>query len=232
MPSGYPEEDFLMLSGIQHIAFCERQFALIHLERQWAENSLTVQGRHVHEHADDPFENDTRGDLRITRSVPVESVRLGLRGIADVVEYTRDDDLPANESLHISGKNGKWGVSPIEYKRGRPKPNDADEVQLCAQAICLEEMLKISIKNGYLYYNSIKRRVKVDFDDNLRSRVELLSRRMHEMIGNGVVPRAIKKSYCNSCSLYDVCQPGWTTADRSVENYLKSHLSDRYDGAG
>lgn len=226
MTLGYMEEDFLMLSGIQHMAFCERQWALIHLEQQWAENNLTIQGKHIHEHADDPFGNDSRRDVRITRSVSIKSEELGLRGVADVVEYIRDSDLPTNESVRISGKNGRWKVSPVEYKRGKPKPNDADEVQLCAQTICLEEMLGIHIKEGYLYYNSIKRRVKVNFNDALRKRVGLLSHRMHEMIREGIVPKAVKKPYCKSCSLYEVCQPEWTTTGRSVENYLKSHLSD------
>ena len=135
MMPDYAEDDFLPLSGIQHMAFCERQWALIHIEQQWEENVLTVEGKHIHEHADNPFENETRHDARITRSVPIASRKLGLRGIADVVEYIRDDDSQAIGTIFLKGKPGKWKLRPIEYKRGRPKPDDRDSVQLCAQAI-------------------------------------------------------------------------------------------------
>lgn len=224
MKGDYQEDEFLMLSGVQHMAFCERQWALIHIEQQWQENRLTVEGRHLHEHADDPFENDTRQGLRVTRGVQIESRRLGLRGVADVVEYAREDDLPADESVKLKGRSGRWKVIPVEYKRGKPKLDDIDKVQLCAQAICLEEMFGVKIKEGYLYYNSTRRRQKVEIDLALRKKVEFLSSRMHRMMTEGFVPVPIKKSHCLSCSLYETCQPDWRISNGSVAKYLENDL--------
>ncbi len=229
MMPDYAEDDFLPLSGIQHMAFCERQWALIHIEQQWEENVLTVEGRHIHEHADNPFENETRHDARITRRVPIVSGKLGLRGIADVVEYIRDDDSQAIGTIFLKGKPGKWKLRPIEYKRGRPKPDDRDSVQLCAQAIALEEMMNVTINEGYLYYNEIRRRQTIIFDNILRDRVVTLSTKMHLLASLGVTPRAKKEIHCLRCSLYEICQPDWKSSGGSVGEYLTEWLSHEDD---
>lgn len=227
--SAYSEDESLLLSGIQHMAFCERQWALIHIEQRWEENVLTVEGKHVHERADNPFENETRGEIRTTRSVPVISRKLGLQGVADVVEYVRDDNLPEAETIFLNGRTGRWKVRPVEYKRGKPKPDDRDAVQLCAQAIALEEMLNITIKEGYLYYNETRRREIVIFDSRLRNHVEILSARMHWMASNGFIPVPRKEKHCLRCSLYEVCQPDWNTSSGFVGKYLSEQLM-RVDG--
>jgi CRISPR-associated exonuclease Cas4 len=220
----YSEEDLLPLSGIQHMAFCERQWALIHVEGQWEENVLTVEGKHIHERADQPFTNETRGDVRTTRSVPLISRKLGLRGLADVIEYVKVDDPKENETIQIEGRAGRWKVRPVEYKRGKPKPDDRDSVQLCAQAMALEEMLSIHIPDGYLYYNEIRRREKVAFDDILRTMVEFLANKMHWMTDNRFVPTPKKEKHCLRCSLYEICQPDWSTLNGVVLKYISNRL--------
>lgn len=225
MADGYADDDILLLSGIQHMAFCERQWALIHIEQQWQENVLTVEGKHIHDRADDPFENETRREIRITRSVSIISRKLGLQGIADVVEYVRDDDLPETETISLLGRAGRWKVRPVEYKRGKPKPDDRDAVQLCAQAITLEEMLNITINEGYLYYNEIRRREAIIFDGKLRDRVKTLSTRMHWMVNRGYIPSPNRGKHCLRCSLYEICQPDWNTSSGAVRKYIAEQLT-------
>lgn len=185
---------------------------------------LTAEGNLIHEHADNPFANDTRREVRITRSVHVVSKSIGLKGIVDVVEYARDDTCPKEETITLSGRRGMWKVIPVEYKRGRPKRDDIDAVQLCAQAICLEEMLNVKIEKGYLYYNNIKRRQPVMFDGGLRNHVIELSEKMHRMVIHGITPPAVRKKHCIRCSLYEICQPDWSISKKSVESYLSRNL--------
>lgn len=207
------------------MAFCERQWALIHIEQRWEENVLTIEGKHVHERADNPFENETRGETRTTRSVPIISMKLGLQGVADVIEYIRDDNLLGTESISLEGRAGRWKVWPVEYKRGRPKPDDRDAVQLCAQAIALEEMLNITMNEGYLYYNETRRRETVIFDSKLRDRVETLSTKMHWMASRGFMPAPKKEKHCLRCSLYEICQPDWNASSGAVGKYLAKLLT-------
>ena len=143
----YQEADYLQLSGIQHFRFCRRQWALIHIEDQWAENYRTVDGTLMHQNAHDKGFQESRGNLLITRGMSVFSPILGVSGQCDVIEFHRD---PAGVSLH--GRSGTWRPYPVEYKRGRPKADRADELQLCGQAMCLEEMLCCTIPEGALYY--------------------------------------------------------------------------------
>ena len=178
----YDDENFLMLSGIQHIAFCERQWALIHIEQQWGENVLTVEGHHLHEHADDPFFTEKRKDMIRFRSVQLASKKLGLYGRADIVEWRLADGEDQN-AVQLAGYNGKWVPTPIEYKHGHPKPDERDEVQLCAQAICLEEAYGILIGKGALYYGETRHRHEVEFNENLMYYVKRL-RIMHYVCTN------------------------------------------------
>jgi len=219
------EEDLLLLSGIQHFAFCERQWALIHIEQYWAENVRTVEGRHLHEQVDDPFFNDSRGGRLIIRGMPIVSMRLGLHGVADVVEFYRSKE-DTYRSIKLDGREGWWRAYPVEYKRGKPKKDDRDAVQLCAQAICLEEMLGTEISKGALYYAQIRHREEIFFDSNLRTRVEELSKRMHEMFVEGKTPRATSGKHCSLCSLVEQCQPRLTYKSRSIKNYLGTALEE------
>lgn len=220
MSSGYDEEDYLMLSGIQHMAFCERQWALIHIEQVWAENVSTLEGRHLHERADDRFEDETRNDIRVVRAMPLVSQSLGLRGVADVVEFHKVDGAQGNTAVQLPHKKGWWRPYPVEYKRGRPKADDRDAVQLCAQAIALEEMFSLSIESGFLFYCQTRRRQPVSFDEPLRSRVHDLVIKMHQLMAEGKTPRAQKGKHCSLCSLREMCQPNLTIQHRSVKEYL------------
>ncbi|MGE5509035.1 MAG: CRISPR-associated protein Cas4 [Chitinophagales bacterium] len=224
MNVGYNEDCLLPLSGIQHLAFCERQWALIHIERQWAENQRTVEGRHLHERAHNSFLFDEVKGRLVARAVPVASRTLGLYGQADVVEFGPVG--PDEGGISLPGHMGLWLPMPVEYKRGKPKRDDRDEVQLCAQAMCLEEMLRTVIPEGDLYYGQTRRRTHVRFTPDLRQRVTELSRRMHELFEAGLTPPAAKRRHCRLCSLIDVCLPSLTRRPKSVARYIRLHLAE------
>lgn len=198
------EDDLLPLSALQHLLFCERQCALIHVEQVWAENPLTVEGKHLHEQADSG-QQESRGDLRIARALPLRSLRLGLSGRSDVVEFQRIGE-------------GAWRPFPVEYKRGRPKSHRADEVQLCAQALCLEEMLNVSVPAGALFYGQTRHRLDVAFDPELRRLAEETAARLHRLIASGITPKAVREPKCDQCSLLDLCMPAAPAA--SARLYL------------
>lgn len=219
----YTDDDLLLLSGIQHFAFCRRQWALIYIEQQWRENILTFEGREMHERADDPFYTEVRGTVLITRSLPLVSRSLGLYGVADVVEFHRDD-----AGIPLKGRAGRWRPHPVEYKHGEPKPDDRDMVQLCAQGICLEEMFGISLQEGDLYYGRTHRRQNVPFDEALREHVAELATDMHELFNLGKTPLADWRPACKSCSLVEICLPQ-VPARRSVRKYMEAAMRDQSD---
>jgi CRISPR-associated exonuclease Cas4 len=189
----FTEEQLLPLSALQHLIFCERQCALIHIEQVWRENRLTIEGRHGHERVDHG-QPETRGGLRVLRSLPVRSLRLGIVGKCDAVEVRQFAD-------------GSELWTPIEYKRGRPKRDQSDEVQLCAQAMCLEDMMGISITTGALYYVSRRERFEIELADQLRAVTEGACARLHRLIHRGIVPVVAREPKCKSCSLEPVCLP-------------------------
>lgn len=204
----YDEDHLVMISALQHLAFCARQCALIHVEQQWAENRLTILGELLHErvHSDDA---ESRGSTRITRSLRLVSYRYGLIGQADVVEFQRVDI--SADGIALEGRQGYWAPFPVEYKKGKPKKNQEDQVQLCAQALCLEEQLNIPIAAGAIFYGEKRRRHPVAFDDALRLRTISLIERMHRLLESGITPRPEYSQKCNRCSLVDICNPKWTT---------------------
>jgi CRISPR-associated exonuclease Cas4 len=214
-PSRYNEDDLLMISALQHLLFCPRQCALIHIEQQWTENRYTAEGRIMHDRVDDVGQ-ESRGRIRTAFGLPLRSLRLGLSGRADAVEYHRQSDDPAETSF--------WQPFPVEYKRGKPKKNDSDLVQLCAQAICLEEMLACSVPEGAIYYGKPRRRMAVIFDDTLREETRETARRLHELIESGRTPQARYEKKCDSCSLLSLCMPKVTGARRSVQGYMAKAL--------
>lgn len=215
----YTDDDLLLLSGIQHIAFCPRQWALIHIEQQWAENVKTIEGQHLHERVDDPFLKDSGSNLVIWRSVNLVSYQLGLTGRADVVEFKRTEN-----GIEMPGKQGRWTPYPVEYKRGKPKPDECDEVQLCTQAICMEEMFGTSIDEGALFYGEVRRRTTVAFSKKLRQQVTNYAEEMHRIFNQGISPLPVYKSHCKSCSLFDICLPKNIDINKTVTNYLKHEL--------
>lgn len=203
----YPESDFQQLSGLQHLAFCPRQWALIHLEGLWQENVLTAEGRQMHDRAHEG-DDESRGDKKIVRGLRIHSFRLGLSGMTDVVEFYRDQERP-------------WQPFPVEYKHGKPKPDSCDEVQLCAQALCLEEMLDVPIEKGTIYYGKPRRRQEIEFNGQLRAETETLAFKLHAMANAGVTPAAVYTKACESCSLINQCLPKITEKKKqTVAEYI------------
>lgn len=211
----YNEEEYLQLSGIQHFFFCRRQWALIDLEQQWAENELTTEGELFHKNAHDPKQRTLRDDVLTVRAVRIHSARLGFSGECDVIEFRSDP-----YGIPLADEAGKWRPYPVEYKRGRPKPTICDEAQLCAQAICLEEMLCCEISEGALYYAEPRHRQKVFFTKELRQEVETASKEMHLLYQKGSTPKVRPSKNCNRCSLKDVCLPE-LMSNSSVDSYMK-----------
>lgn len=214
----FKEEDFLLLSGIQHFNFCRRQWALIHIEQQWADNVRTIEGEHVHRVADQPQLREKRGERLIVRAMPIHSRELGLSGICDVVEFVRD-----SAGVPLAGEEGFYKPYPVEYKRGKPKKNDSDFSQLVAQVICLEEMLACEISTGYFYYDEIKRRVEITITEADRDRVKASIAEMHRYYERRHTPKVKTGPHCESCSLKQICMPE-LMKKRAVSDYMDRHL--------
>ncbi|AJY75568.1 CRISPR-associated protein Cas4 [Paenibacillus beijingensis] len=217
----YNEDDhYLMLSGIQHFQFCKRQWALIHIEQQWEENVRTIEGEHLHRNADQPFTREKRGDKLIVRAMPVKSESLKITGVCDVVEFIKNDS-----GVEINGADGKYIAYPIEYKRGKPKMNDEDILQLAAQAICLEEMLLCEIDVGYMFYNEIKHRVEVPLTSAIKNKVKLIVAEMQDYYNRRYTPKVKTGSFCRNCSLQNICLPELMNK-RSVKSYVEGKLKE------
>lgn len=211
----YSEDDMLMLSGIQHFAFCRRQWALIHVFQEWNENSFTLEGAYLHRNADNPLKSRKRGDIAQINGLSVSSKSLGLYGVCDVVELT-----PSRCGVPVGDFDGLWRIRPIEYKHGTEKMDICDEVQLCAQAICLEEAFNTEIESGDLYYGKIARRRTVVFDSELRNQVFEISAEMHAAFARaGSIPAEYFPK-CRSCSLFDICLPKSEKRMNGVSKYL------------
>jgi CRISPR-associated exonuclease Cas4 len=215
----YSEDDLLPLSALQHLLFCERQCALIHIEQLWVENLYTAEGRIMHERVDSG-RGESRGNVRLAFGLPLRSLRLGLTGKADVVEFHRGEG-EADASL--------WRPFPVEHKRGRPKKELWDKVQLCAQAMCLEEMLAVVVPKGALFYGKTRRRVDVAFDADLRRETEETALRLHNLIATGITPYARYDERCESCSFIFTCLPKATAGRRTVAGYLAEVMREQDD---
>ncbi len=216
----YNEDEFLQLSGIQHFAFCRRQWALIHIEMQWKENLRTVEGRILHENVHNPEMNEKRGNVIVVRAMPVHSRKMGVSGECDVVEFHKSD-----KGAHINGREGVYMPVPVEYKRGEPKSDNIDILQLVAQALCLEEMFCTDINYGYIYYGETRHRLKVDFDDEIRNEVVKLFEEMHLYYRRGYTPKVKISKKCNACSLKDLCVPV-LNKNKSVAEYIDKFISE------
>jgi len=216
----YREEDYLMISGIQHFQFCRRQWALIHIEQQWAENVHTVTGELMHKKAHDPYLTENRKDVLVTRALPVSSRTLGASGECDVVEFHKSED-----GVHLHGHRGLYSIYPIEYKKGKPKISEEDILQLAAQTICLEEMFSTVISEGAIFYGEIRRRERIEITDSLRDRVRDMFKEMHQYFERRYTPKVRWSKSCNACSLKDICLPklGKTML---VESYIKQALEE------
>ena len=216
----YQDQDYLMISGIQHFSFCRRQWALIHVECQWKENLCTVEGKIVHERCHDEKFTEKRRDLLICRGMRVFSSRMGVTGQCDVVEF-----LQGESGATLLGREGLWQPCPVEYKRGKPKKDDSDILQLCAQAMCLEEMLCCEIPEAHLFYDEIHRREKIVLTPQMRRDVQSMFDEMHGYYERGYTPKVKTGKKCNSCSLKDLCLPKLLRKP-SVESYYEAYMGD------
>jgi CRISPR-associated exonuclease Cas4 len=206
------ERELIPISALNQYSYCPRRCALIHIEQAWTENRFTAEGRIMHERVHDES-RESRGDVRIDYGVSLRSLRLGLIGKADVVEFHRQPD-------------GSWLPFPVEYKRGKPKADDCDLVQLCAQAICLEEMLSVAIPEGALFYGQTRHRLDVAFDEALRRETEETAHLAHDLIASGQTPPPAYEKRCESCSLMADCLPKTIQKRRSVKSYMAKILEE------
>lgn len=216
----YNEDEYLMISGIQHFTFCRRQWALIHIEQQWAENIHTVVGKLMHKKAHDSVLTERRKDVLITRALPISSKVLGISGECDIVEFHRQD-----EGVKLHGHRGFYGIYPIEYKKGSPKQSEEDVLQLTAQVMCLEEMFSADIPEGALFYGETRRREEVLITEELKQRVRSMVTEMHQYYNRKYTPKVKYGKYCNACSLKDICMPKLGKAV-SVKKYMDQALED------
>ena len=214
------DDDFLMLSGLKHFRFCRRRWALVHIEQLWSENALTLDGHYMHERVHDEGFTEKRGSVLLSRAMPVRSERWKITGECDMVELYRSDD-----GVPIQGREGRWQLYPVEYKRGRPDSRGADELQLCAQAMCLEEMFVTHIPEGALYYGATRHRVRVELTEDLRWQAAQSLEEMHRLYTRGHTPRAKLTKACKSCSLYELCQPNLTKG-LSASAYIRRALEE------
>ncbi len=206
------DDDGIPISALQHFLYCDRQCALIHVERLWAESRSTAEGKILHTRTHETSEENRPG-IRIARAMPLVNCALGIHGVADVIEFRGD---------------GEDAVAfPVEYKRGRPKAHRADEVQLCAQALCLEEMVGSSVPAGALFYGKTRRRMNVYFDDSLRTLTTETIDRVRNMITQSQTPPAAYDARkCDVCSLVDLCLPLRTGGSRSARTWLARALRE------
>ncbi|TCP29032.1 CRISPR-associated exonuclease Cas4 [Scopulibacillus darangshiensis] len=214
------EDDYLMLSGIQHFQFCKRQWALIHIEQQWEENVRTVEGQHLHRKADQPFIKEKRKNKVIVRALPIRSRELGATGVCDVVEFIQD-----NRGVPLNHSPENYIPVPVEYKRGKPKKDYSDVLQLTAQAMCLEEMLLCEVSTGFIYYNEIKHRVEIPITDENKTRVKQIFREMHHYFNNNHTPKVKTGPFCKNCSLQNICLPELMNK-QTVNSYIERKIKE------
>lgn len=206
------DDELIPISALQHYLYCPRQCALIHVERLWAENRQTAEGRLLHDRADQP-QVERRHGVRTVTAMPLSCPELGITGVADVVEF------------HAAGVGER--PYPVEYKRGRPKAHRADEVQLCAQALCLEAMFGQKVEEGALFCGMPRRRTVVAIDDALRKLTLEVIQATREMVCAGRTPLAsYEAKRCDACSLIDLCQPRLLGRAGSVQAWLRRQIED------
>lgn len=219
----YAEDEYIQLSALQHYLFCPRQCALAYMEMIWSDNILTAEGKLMHEQVHGgKFEK--RGSVIKTRGLWIASAHLGLSGQTDLVEFHKTEN--SDNSVRLPGYSGYWQVFPVEFKRGKPKTDHSDEVQLCAQAICLEEMLNTKINEGAIFYGNNKRRHSVAFNQSLRILTEERTKNIHNMFKTEITPAAEYSKKCKSCSLYEKCLPEKYGGNNKVKRYIEKIFED------
>ena len=210
----FTEDDFILISALQHYIYCPRQCGLIHVDDVWNENLFTVRGQILHDKVDtDTYE--TRGDVKTVRGLRIHSFNYGIVGRCDVVEFKRINK-EGDSGFH---RNDSEEVLPVEFKSGEPKEDISDKVQLCAQVLCLEEMLSTQISKGMFFYGKIRRRNPIEIDDELRNQTEQVIASVREVVSSKTVPTAEYSAKCRNCSLIDICQPK-ALNKRKLKNYI------------
>jgi len=228
----YSEDDLLPLSLLADLLFCERRAALHQIERIWEDNLFTVEGTYLHEKVDSDLPVVSRGDIRIARGLMLRSLRLGLSGKTDVVEFHRIDPSSSGNAaglargVALAGVSGLWRPYPVEYKRGRLRYEEGFVVQICAQALCLEEMLGCAVPEGAIFYGQPRRRLDVAFDETLRHKTEVAARQLHELVASGQTPPARYEKKCERCSLMHLCMPKVAGRGKGVNRYLSRELAE------
>ena len=217
----YTEDEYLLLSGIQHFSFCRRQWALIHIEDLWSENALTAEGRVVHERVHDRSAAEKRGEELTVRGMPVKSALLGVSGECDAVVFTQSD-----EGVSLHGRRGLWKILPVEYKHGRSKANDCDRLQAAAQAMCLEEMFCCRIERAALFYHETRTREYIELSEDLRREVCRMFSEMHDLYRRGHTPKVKTSEKCGRCSLSDLCLPKLLRKSGTVSDYIDAHMRE------
>lgn len=217
------EDRLLNISGIQHFVYCRRQWALIHIEQQWEENVLTVSGEQMHQNAHDIHNSEKRGEVLVSRGLPVKSKELGLSGVCDVVEFHKSTD---GALLH--GHAGYFRIIPVEYKHGKPKEDNCDILQAAAQAICLEEMFCTVVDEIHIYYGKTRHRLKLPLSSDIRTQVKTISREMHDYYLRRYTPKVKYSRRCSACSLKEICLPKMNK-NASVKKYISDVLGDDTD---
>ena len=217
----YNEEEYLLLSGIQHFSFCRRQWALIHIEGLWCENGLTAEGQVLHARVHDRALSESRGDTLVMRGMQIKSASLGVSGACDAVVFTRTEN-----GVALQGREGKWSVLPVEYKHGKSKASDCDRLQAAAQAMCLEEMLCCKIERAALYYAETKNREYIEITEELRAQVRSLFQEMHDLFRRGYTPKVKPRSGCKNCSLREECLPALLNRRESALDYIQKRLGE------
>jgi CRISPR-associated exonuclease Cas4 len=214
----FDEDDLLPVSALQHFIFCPRRCALVHIEQAWTENQLTVEGDIVHGRVDE-MSRESRATLIVSHGVGIRSLHLGITGKVDVVEFRLSTN--ALGACTLAGKEGHWTPYPIEYKRGSPRRGFGDDIQVCAQALCLEEMLKCSVPAGAIYYASTRKRREIAFDAPLRAQTTTAISGLRSLNTARVIPPPVYEKKCDTCSLFDLCQPRLPASNNYVTRYLE-----------
>lgn len=217
----YSEDDYLLISGIQHFSFCRRQWALIHIEQVWTENALTAAGRVQHERVHDRSQTELRGDELTVRGMKIKSEKLGVTGECDAVVFTRTED-----GVPLFGRKGLWSAMPVEYKHGKQKASDCDRLQATAQAMCLEEMLCCRIEKAALFYFETRSRTYIDITDELREKTAAMFAEMHRYAERGYTPKVKPSALCKSCSLRDLCLPKLLRRGETASAYIDRRLRE------
>lgn len=219
----YTDDELLMISGIQHFVFCQAQWSLIHIEQEWKENRLTAEGQVLHKNVDDPFLGYRRDDEVKIYAMPIVSYSLGIYGVADCIELTPMPEYAPGKPFRHPHYPGGWGVRPVEFKHGKPKEDNADRLQLAAQAACIEEMYGINVPSGSIFYAKTRHREEVKLDPALREELQTVCREMHQRMAE---KRAVIGTYgtrCKSCSLLDLCMPKLGKKE-SVRMYIRRNI--------